>query len=106
MTLSLFANGAPPYPTSDAPAFDWIVWGGCFALAAFLGGWAILNFDRPKRFILCCVALPSALALVAFASMFVMVQALKRGDEQFRQQQQEGERIERLKREAEERSQP
>lgn len=96
--LALFANGAPPYPMSDAPASDWIIWGGCLALAAFLGGWAFLNFDRPKRFTLCGVALLSALALVAFATGFLMVRALKREDDRFRQRQQEQERTEHLKR--------
>lgn len=104
--FELLANGAPPYPTSNTPAIAWLVWGGCFGLAAFLGGWAILNFDRPKRFILCGVALLSALALVAFAPLFVIAQTMKRNDERYRQQQQEGERIQQLKREAEERSQP
>jgi hypothetical protein len=102
--LSLFANGAPPYPMPDAPASEWVVWGGCIGVAAVLGGWALINIDRPKRLTLCVLFLLGAFALVPFAGAFAAVRALHREDERYRQQHQE--KIERLKREAEEPSQP
>ena len=103
--LSLFANGAPPpYPMPDAPAIEWVVWGGCLATAAVLGGWALLNRNRPKRDALVGVALLGALVLVAFATLFVMQRTWDREQERFRQIERE--RIERLERETEERSQP
>ena len=103
--LSLFANGpSPPYPTSDAPAIEWAVWGVCVGTAAILGGWAFLNFHRPKRGILAGVAVLSGLALVAFAALFVMSRTWNREQERFRQMERD--KIERLNREAEDRPQP
>jgi hypothetical protein len=102
--LALLANGpGPPYLTPDAPAIEWIIWGGCLTVAALLSGWACIGLNR-GRVTLPCLALLGALALVAFAALFAMVGAMHREDERFLQREQE--KIERQAREAEERSQP
>jgi hypothetical protein len=105
--LGLLANGAPPpYPTPDAPAVEWIVWGGCMGTAALLGGWVLFNLNCSKRVrdTLAGVALLGAIVLVGFATLFVMQRSWDREQERFRRM--EHERIERLERDAQERSQP
>jgi hypothetical protein len=100
--FSLFANGAPPpYPMPDAPAIEWAVWGACIGTAAVLGGWAILNRNRPSRDTLVGVFLSAAVVLVLFATGFVVQRDQQRKQEEVRRALQEH-----SDREAEQRSQP
>lgn len=87
--FALFANGAPaPFPQAASSASEWAVWGGCMSGAAVLGGWALLNRNRPARDTLVGVALLVALILVGAAAFFSMAESHYRQMEENRQREQ------------------
>lgn len=103
--FALLANGPPPpYPMPDAPAIEWVVWGGCLALATFLGGWALYNLSHSKRTILAVVALLVAPTLFVSATIFVMGRTMRREDDRYLRMRQE--QLEQERREIEQRSLP
>ncbi|MDY3561159.1 hypothetical protein R5W23_002420 [Gemmata sp. JC673] len=91
----LLANGAPsPFPTADTPARELAVWGACVSVALLLGGWGVLNRNRPDRYARVGVALLVAMILVAFAALFAMSRDWER--QQARNERERQEQIQRL----------
>lgn len=72
--------------------------------AALLGGWSLLNRDRPQRDALVGMALLGAIVLIASATVFVMQREWDREQERSRQEWQD--KLNELERETRERSHP
>ncbi|HEY1186888.1 MAG TPA: hypothetical protein VGE74_04480 [Gemmata sp.] len=91
--LALLANGGPPlYPQADAPAGEWAIWGACVGAAILLGGFGVLNRNRPERDTVVGVALLCAMALVAGATLFAMSRGHARQMERNRIEREERDR--------------
>lgn len=69
--FALIANGPALFPTPGAPASEWVIWGACASVAVLLGGWGLLNLNRPERDTRVGMALLGAMVLTAFAILFV-----------------------------------
>lgn len=85
MFAALFANGGPPLVPQPASApWEWVAWGGCMSAAVFLGGWGLLNRNRPARDTPVGVAVTLAFALVIGASALMVWRNHERRAEQNR----------------------
>ena len=92
--FALLANGGPaPFPRAASSPAEWVVWGGCMSLAAVLGGWALLNRNRPSRDTLVGAALLLALVLVVGATVFTVSGNHERQREQNRREREQPEPV-------------
>lgn len=70
--FALLANGGPPFTPAGAPVGERLVWGVCVSIAAVLGGWSVLNRNRPRRDTPVGVALLAAVILISAATLFAV----------------------------------
>jgi hypothetical protein len=94
MFAVLLANGAPaPFPQSASSPTEWAVWGACMSVAVALGGWALLNRNRPARDGPVGAALLVAVGLAILATVFAVSKNHARQMDQNRQEQEQHERF-------------